>query len=132
MKRSRLIEECNVKDILETVQKRARAITIDESVYKMYRNTVWYKSLLNAEKSCLKADQIMKIHYKFQDGREMVEEYNMDTQVMLRRAWKLQGKLGGEGKWDVEVGDPIPAGTPVIDAIEISESKDQVKNTFCL
>lgn len=121
-----MIEECDANDLLKSVQTRAKAIRIDEGEGKMYRNNVWYKSLLNAEKSCLKADQIKKIHYKFEDGREMVEEYNMDTQVMLRRAWKVRGKLGGEGSWDVEVGDPIPEATPVVDALEIVESKDQV------
>lgn len=67
------------------------------------------------------------MHYKFEDGKEMVEEYNVDTYVMLRRAWKVKGKLGGEGKWDVEVGDPIPDATPNTDALDIMESKDQVK-----
>lgn len=92
----------------------------------MYKNTIWYKSLLNAEKTCLKEDKIKKIHYKFEDGKEMVEEYNVDTHVLLRRAWKMKGKLGGEGKWSVEVGDPIPDATPNTDFIDIIESKDQV------
>lgn len=91
----------------------------------MYKNTIWYKSLLNAEKTCLKEDKIKKIHYKFEDGREMVEEYNVDTHVLLRRAWKMKGKLGGEGKWSVEVGDPIPDATTNTDVLDIIESKDQ-------
>ena len=96
----------------------------------MYKNTIWYKSLLNAEKTCLKEDKIKKIHYKFEDGREMVEEYNVDTHVLLRRAWKMKGKLGGEGKWSVEVGDPIPDATPNTDVLDIIESKDQVSGYF--
>lgn len=92
----------------------------------MHRNTIWYKSLLEAEKSCLKNDTIKKVHYKFEDEKEMVEEYNMDTQVMLRRAWKVKGKIGGEGRWEVEVGDPIPDVSSNIDALDITESKDQV------
>ncbi|CAG9562451.1 unnamed protein product [Danaus chrysippus] len=91
----------------------------------MHKNTIWYKSLLNAEKTCLKEDKIKKIHYKFDDGKEMVEEYNVDTHVLLRRAWKMKGKLGGEGKWAVEVGDPIPDATPIVDGLDITESKDQ-------
>ncbi|CAH0720113.1 unnamed protein product, partial [Brenthis ino] len=91
----------------------------------MYRNTIWYKSLLNAEKTCLKEDKIKKVHYKFEDGKEMVEEYNVDTNVLLRRAWKMKGKLGGEGKWSVEIGDPIPDATPNNDVIDIIESKDE-------
>lgn len=93
---------------------------------KMYRNTIWYKSLVDAEKTSLKEDKIRKIHYKFEDDREMVEEYNVDTQVLLRRSWKVKGKLGSEGKWNVEIGDPIPDGIQSIESTEIMESKDQV------
>lgn len=101
----------------------------------MFRNTIWYRSLLDAEKSCIKEDKLKKIHYKFQDDKEMVEEYNVDTQVLLRRAWKVKGKIGGEGKWEVEIGDPIPDATPYIDGAgaDIMESKDQVcffRNSF--
>ncbi|CAH2234129.1 jg5830 [Pararge aegeria aegeria] len=91
----------------------------------MYKNSIWYKSLLNAEKTCLKEDQIKKIHYKFDDGNEMVEEYNVDTRVLLRRAWNMKGKLGGEGKWSVEIGDPIPDATTNADTLDLMESKDQ-------
>ncbi|CAH2046996.1 unnamed protein product, partial [Iphiclides podalirius] len=55
----------------------------------------------------------------------MVEEYNVDTQVLLRRAWKVKGNLGGEGKWLVEVGDPIPEVNPNNEIADIIESKDQ-------
>ncbi|XP_050348704.1 protein DPCD isoform X2 [Nymphalis io] len=96
-----------------------------DTEYKMYKNTIWYNLLMNAEKTCLKDEQIKKIHYKFDDGKEMVEEYNVDTKVLLRRAWKMKGKLGGEGKWSVELGDPIPETTPNADSIAIIESKDQ-------
>lgn len=97
-----------------------------ESNSNMYRNTIWYHELLNAEKSCLKEDKLKKIHYNFEDGKEMVEEYNVDTQVLLRRAWKIKGKLGGEGKWDVEIGDPIPDATPRIETgADLMECKDQ-------
>jgi hypothetical protein len=97
----------------------------------MYKNTVWYKSLMDAEKSCLKEEKIKKIHYKFDDDKEMVEEYNNETQVLLRRAWKVKGKLGSEGKWAVEIGDPIPDATPTVDVADIIESKDQVNtNSF--
>lgn len=91
----------------------------------MYKNTIWFHSLLGAEKSCLKADKIKKVHYKFEDGKEMVEEYNADTQVLLRRAWKTKSKLGGEGKWEVEIGDPIPDLSSNIDCGDIIECKDQ-------
>ncbi|CAH0587044.1 unnamed protein product [Chrysodeixis includens] len=125
MKRSCLIE---VFDGIDSFQKRIKVQSnIIEGNSKMYRNSIWYRSLLDAEKTCLKEDKLKKIHYKFQDDKEMVEEYNVDTQVLLRRAWKVKGKLGGEGKWDVEIGDPIPNATPITDgpAADIIESKDQ-------
>uniref|UniRef100_A0A2A4IZW6 Protein DPCD n=1 Tax=Heliothis virescens TaxID=7102 RepID=A0A2A4IZW6_HELVI len=123
MKRNCLIE---VFEGFDSVQKRIK-VSLSEGNSKMFRNTIWYRSLLDAEKSCLKEDKIKKIHYKFQDDKEMVEEYNVDTQVLLRRAWKVKGKLGGDGKWEVEIGDPIPDATPHIEGAgaDIMESKDQ-------
>lgn len=38
----------------------------------------------------------------------MVEEYSLDTGVLLRRAWKRNKELRGEAVWDIEVGDSIP------------------------
>lgn len=125
-----LIESYNTTGVLRKILFADTGLCKGKLPTMMYRNSIWYKSLLNAEKTCLKEDKIKKIHYKFDDGREMVEEYNVDTQVLLRRAWKLKGKLGGEGKWLVEVGDPIPDATPSTDALDISESKDQVRVVF--
>lgn len=36
----------------------------------------------------------------------MVEEYNIDTNVVVRRAWKEQNSFGTNIGWAVEVGDP--------------------------
>lgn len=47
-----------------------------------------------------------KIHYKLPDGKEMVEEYNLETDVLQRRMWKVYDAFRGE-KWEVEIGDPI-------------------------
>lgn len=123
-------------EAFESDQKSQRKI-FEEQVFKkykeaenMYRNTIWFKSLLDAEKTSLKEDKIRKIHYKFEDDREMVEEYNVDTQVLLRRSWKSNGKLGSEGKWDVEIGDPIPDGVQSVETSEIMECKDQVHYWF--
>lgn len=112
---------CLIED-LEGCEKLYKKL----SCSNMYKNTIWFHSLLGAEKSCLKEDKVKKVHYKFEDGKEMVEEYNADTQVLLRRAWKIKGKLGGEGKWEVEIGDPIPDLTSNIDCGDITECKDQV------
>ncbi|CAH2982476.1 unnamed protein product [Chilo suppressalis] len=127
-RRSNLIEVCNESgDTISGFEKKLRANFAKSYIQSsiMYKNTEWYKSLMEAEKSCLKEDKIKKIHYKFDDDREMVEEYNVDTQVLLRRAWKVKGKLGGEGQWSVEIGDPIPDVNPSIENAEIKESKDQ-------
>lgn len=127
MKRRTCLIEC-----LDAVESAGFEKRIKDSVYiseiknMTHKNTTWYKSLLNAEKSCLKDDKIKKFHYKFEDDREMVEEYNLDTQVLLRRAWKIKGNLGGDGKWLVEIGDPIPEVNPNSKISEITECKDQV------
>ncbi|XP_041980187.1 protein DPCD [Aricia agestis] len=115
---------CIIEDF-ESIQRKLSNNIDKNQTAKMYRNTIWYRSLQNAEKTCLKQDKVRKIHYKFEDNKEMVEEYNSDTKVLLRRAWKVKGKLGGDGKWLVEVGDPIPETTPNTELPEIVESKDQ-------
>lgn len=131
MKRKCLIEDLDSDD-LENFGKRFNSIlTSGSSATTMHKNTIWYRSLQTAEKSCLKEEKIKKIHYKFDDEREMVEEYNIDTQVLLRRAWKLKGKLGVDEKWEVEVGDPIPNANRLnTDAADIMECQDQVNIEF--
>lgn len=36
----------------------------------------------------------------------MVEEYNLDTHVVTRRAWKINKRFADEPEWEVEIGDP--------------------------
>lgn len=43
-----------------------------------------------------------------EDGKEMVEEYNMDTNVLVRRAWKEKKDFTETAGWIVEVGDREP------------------------
>ncbi|XP_068633891.1 protein DPCD [Battus philenor] len=126
-RRTCLIESVDITDLINTgIEKRIRdSVYIQENNGMIHKNTLWFKTLLNAEKSCIKDDKIKKVHYKFEDGREMVEEYNVDTQVLLRRAWKVKGKLDGEGKWYVEIGDPIPEVTPNSELSDLTECKDQ-------
>ncbi|GLV31759.1 uncharacterized protein CBL_07518 [Carabus blaptoides fortunei] len=38
----------------------------------------------------------------------MVEEYNLETEVLTRRSWKVKSNLGADGGWEVEIGDPEP------------------------
>jgi len=47
-----------------------------------------------------------KVHFLLEDGKEMVEEYNTNTNVVVRRAWKEKNGFGTNIGWTVEVGDP--------------------------
>jgi len=49
-----------------------------------------------------------KVHFLFENGKEMVEEYNMDTNVVVRRLWKKKNNFGTDIGWIVEIGDPEP------------------------
>ncbi|XP_032458057.1 protein DPCD [Nasonia vitripennis] len=68
----------------------------------------WLKLLQDAKKTAIIQDGKRKVHFLMTDGREMVEEYSVDTNVLVKRAWKEKGKLGQEIGWVVEVGDPEP------------------------
>lgn len=37
-----------------------------------------------------------------------MEEYNTDTNVVTRRAWKCKNTLKEEPDWNIEIGDPEP------------------------
>lgn len=67
----------------------------------------WLNQIKNAEKSSIITGRNRKVHYKFSDGQEMAEEYNMDTGVLQRRAWKREKTLGGEPDWEIELGDKV-------------------------
>lgn len=69
---------------------------------------------------------LKKVHYDIADGRELVEEYNMDTGVLTRRAWKVKNDLGGDGRWEIEIGDPEP--TVMKDDALIKEHSSQVNS----
>lgn len=56
----------------------------------------------------------------------MVEEYNLDTNVVVRRSWKAHKKFGSQPYWEVEVGDPEPAFAQDLDTIGISETSTAV------
>ncbi|XP_012281098.1 protein DPCD [Orussus abietinus] len=66
----------------------------------------WMEVIKDAKKTVLVQDGKKKVHYLLEDGREMVEEYLLDTMVLTKRAWKEKGKLGQDIGWSVEVGDP--------------------------
>ncbi|XP_054265489.1 protein DPCD [Macrosteles quadrilineatus] len=86
----------------------------------METNT-WYRQIKAAEKTSIVQDGKRKFHYKFHDGQEMAEEYSMETNVLLRRAWKKKNPIRGSGDWEVEIGDPEPQ-FGVLDDIGIKEN----------
>lgn len=100
---------------------------------------LWLNYIKNAEKSSFITGKIRKIHYKFSDGAEMLEEYNMDTGVLMRRGWKKKNDVlcmqpGGEDMnktlfdWDIELGEVIS--TKQIDDFMVKESSTAVMNTL--
>ncbi|XP_018323341.1 protein DPCD [Agrilus planipennis] len=68
----------------------------------------WITLLKNAKKTCISQNNLRKVHYELEDGQEMVEEYNMDTEVLTRRAWRKKSKIKSNDEWDIEIGDPEP------------------------
>lgn len=80
----------------------------------------WLPYVTSAQKSCLIENGVRKIHYNLPDGKEMVEEYSMETDVLQRRIWKVSNSIRGE-KWMVEIGDPI-AQFDNVDAVGIKEN----------
>lgn len=56
----------------------------------------------------------------------MVEEYHLNTNVLIRRIWREKGKFGQNNGWTVEIGDPEPKFQENID-IGIRESLTTVR-----
>ncbi|KAI5748714.1 hypothetical protein M8J76_001375 [Diaphorina citri] len=70
----------------------------------------WLSSLEKAEKTAiLEDDVVLKVHYKFEDGREMAEEYDTRTKQVTRRAWRNKTNIHKDPNlWETELGDDIP------------------------
>lgn len=70
----------------------------------------WLNRIKLAEKTSVIQGKVRKVHYKFPNGKEMSEEYSMETGVVQRRAWKRQRSLtigGAEPEWIIELGDVV-------------------------
>lgn len=78
----------------------------------------WMNYIQNAEKSSIISGKIRKVHYKFEDGAEMMEEYTMETGIIMRRSWKKKQNMfdvqtdtsgfnGSLFDWDIELGNTI-------------------------
>ncbi|ALC43538.1 CG13901 [Drosophila busckii] len=49
--------------------------------------------------------KLRKVLYKFPDGQQMAEEYNLDTGIVQRRAWRKCKQLMGQPEWEIELGE---------------------------
>ncbi|XP_051164413.1 protein DPCD [Leptopilina boulardi] len=82
----------------------------------------WLKCIKDAKKTAIIQNGCRKVHYLLKDNKEMVEEYHLNTGVLIRRIWKEKGKLGQEIGWKVEIGDPEPKFQENIEISGIRES----------
>ncbi|XP_074855400.1 protein DPCD isoform X1 [Carettochelys insculpta] len=82
----------------------------------------WLERLRAARKSALLQDGKRKVHYLFEDGRELAEEYDLETSQLVARKWREKNALGRSGKWQVEVGEPNMAPGGALDSELIKES----------
>uniref|UniRef100_A0A1L8DDF3 Protein DPCD n=1 Tax=Nyssomyia neivai TaxID=330878 RepID=A0A1L8DDF3_9DIPT len=69
--------------------------------------TEWLNLIRAADKSSIITGGQRKVHYTFPDGREMVEDYSLDTGIIQRRAWRKKKDLRGEPDWELELGDCV-------------------------
>lgn len=77
----------------------------------MAPSTLWVAKLRKAKKSCMQSSGRKKIHFTFDDGVEMVEEWNIKADTLHTRKWRKPSTLGRASPWDYEVGegDAAPA-----------------------
>ena len=70
-----------------------------------------------------------KVHTTFEDGREMVEEFDVVTdELVLRKVRQGKTALGREGSWVYEVGDePVKAAAFGVDGPMLMESGSNVR-----
>ncbi|XP_025958717.2 protein DPCD [Dromaius novaehollandiae] len=85
----------------------------------------WLERLRAARKTALVQDGKRKVHYLFEDGKEMAEEYDMKTGQLASRKWREKNALGGSGKWQVEVGEPT---SPLVGTLESELIKESSSN----
>jgi hypothetical protein len=61
---------------------------------------------LGGKRTAIVANGKRRIQTTFDDGAELVEEYDVVTDELVTRKWRGQGVLGGDGRWQFEIGDP--------------------------
>jgi len=65
----------------------------------------WVGLLTKAKKTCMVNGGRKKIHFTFDDGQEMVEEWDVKADTLCLRKWRKPQTLGGQSQWDFEVGE---------------------------
>ncbi|XP_061423745.1 protein DPCD isoform X2 [Lethenteron reissneri] len=73
----------------------------------------WEQQLRAAKKTALLEGGRRRIHYSFEDGREMIEEYDVITELLMLRRWRVRSMLGAPWAWETEVGEPGPSPSSV-------------------
>ncbi|CAB3988610.1 Hypothetical predicted protein [Paramuricea clavata] len=76
------------------------------------KEMIWLESLKNARKTSLVQDGRRKIHYTFPD-KELVEEYDVHSGLLLVRKWKSRTTLGADKKWEFEIGEDVSMPSPM-------------------
>lgn len=76
----------------------------------------WIDYIESADKTSFITANRRRIHYKFPDNVEMIEEYSMDTGICIKRAWKKRRDVlcmdddnmsNINFNWDIELGEHI-------------------------
>ncbi|XP_072025890.1 protein DPCD-like [Amphiura filiformis] len=90
----------------------------------MASSDAWLERLKSAKKTALIQDGRRKVHFVFTDGAEMAEEYDVKSKELLVRKWRRKGMLGGEGRWDYEVGESLMRTAAQLEAQGFMESNN--------
>ncbi|KAF7663407.1 hypothetical protein LDENG_00211410 [Lucifuga dentata] len=82
----------------------------------------WFDLLKSSKKTALISDGKRKVHFLFTDGKEMAEEYDLNTDELISRRWRHKSTLGAQGQWQVEVGEPFATTVGSLDSEVIKEN----------
>lgn len=66
---------------------------------------LWISQLRKAKKTTMVQDGLKKLHFTFDDGREMVEEWDVKKDTLTTRKFRKPSTLGGTSTWEYEVGE---------------------------
>ena len=67
----------------------------------------WLRDLRDAPKAAVHQNQVKKVHFTLKN-QEFIEEFNLNTKVLVRSCWIRRNPLGSVISTEVEIGDPEP------------------------